>query len=91
VAVEAQLANLHQRKSMPKAYQAVKTNHGEWQLPTFPTASQNVAVVAAFLDTLPTPSTDGVGKIYQQLKNILGTAAVQQAESSLQHRVEASI
>jgi hypothetical protein len=27
----------------------------------------------ALLDMLPAPSTDGVGKVYQQLKNILGT------------------
>jgi hypothetical protein len=29
------------------------------------------------LDTLPTPSTDEVGKVYYQLKDILGIAAEQ--------------
>jgi hypothetical protein len=43
------------------------------------------------LDMLPTPSTDGVGEVYQQLKNNLGTTAAQQAESSLQHPDKASI
>jgi hypothetical protein len=42
-----------------------------------------MAVVATLLDTLPAPSTDGVGKVYQGLKNILETATSQQAESSL--------
>jgi hypothetical protein len=57
----------------------------EQQLPAFTRASQNVVVVAALLDTLPTPSTDGVGEVYQRLMNILGSAAMQQAESSLKH------
>jgi hypothetical protein len=39
--------------------------------------SQNMVKVAALLDTLPTPSTDGVDKVYQQLKDILSTAATQ--------------
>jgi hypothetical protein len=42
--------------------------------PTFAWASQNVAVVAALLDTLPMPSTDGVGKVYRQLRIIVGVA-----------------
>jgi hypothetical protein len=50
-----------------------------------------MAFVAVLLDMLPMPSIDGVGDVYQWLKNILGTAAVHQAESSLQHRVKASI
>jgi hypothetical protein len=33
-----------------------------------------MAVVAVLLDMLPAASTDGVGEVYQQLKNILGTA-----------------
>jgi hypothetical protein len=63
----------------------------EQQLPTFARASQNVAATTTLLDTLPIPSTDGVGELYQQLVNILGIAATQQAESSLQHQVEASV
>jgi hypothetical protein len=42
-----------------------------------------VAIAATLLDTLPVPSTDGVCKVYQQLKNILGVVAEQQAESFL--------
>jgi hypothetical protein len=58
----------------------------ERQLPTFTMASQNVAVVAVLLDTLPPPSTNGVGEMYRWLKGILGTVAAQQAESSWQHQ-----
>jgi hypothetical protein len=43
------------------------------------------------MDTLPTPSTNGVGEVFQWLKIILDTIAAQQVESSLQHRIEASI
>jgi hypothetical protein len=63
----------------------------ERQLPAFARASQNVTAAAALLDVLPTPSTNEVGKVYQQLKSILSTAVVQQAESCLLHRVKASI
>jgi hypothetical protein len=58
---------------------------------TFSRASKNVAAVASLLDTLLAPSTDGASKVYQQLKDILGVVAEQQAESSLQRRAEASI
>jgi hypothetical protein len=34
-----------------------------------------MAAAAALLDTLPAPSTDGVGEMYQQPKSILGTVA----------------
>jgi hypothetical protein len=43
--------------------------------PTFARASQNVAAASTPLDTLPTPSTDGVDMVYDQLKDILGVAA----------------
>jgi hypothetical protein len=53
----------------------------EWPPPppprAFTKASQNVASAAALLYALSTPSTDGVGKVYQRLKSILGTAVVQ--------------
>jgi hypothetical protein len=37
------------------------------------------------------PSADGVSKVYQQKKNIIGVAAERQVESSLQQRAEFSI
>jgi hypothetical protein len=40
--------------------------------------------VVALLDTLAAPSFNGVYKVYRQMKDILGIAAAQQAESSLQ-------
>jgi hypothetical protein len=63
----------------------------ERQLSTIAKASQNVPTMAVLLDTLPAPSTIEVSKMYQRLKSILGTTTVQQAKSSLQHRVEASV
>jgi hypothetical protein len=60
----------------------------ERRLPAFTSANQNMAAVAVLLDTLPAPSTDGVGEMYQWLKSILGTAVAQQGESSLQHQFE---
>jgi hypothetical protein len=50
-----------------------------------------MAVAIALLDTLPVPSTNGVGTVYHQLKDILGVAAEQQAESSLQRWDKVSI
>jgi hypothetical protein len=50
---------------------------------TFFWASQNMTAAAALLDTLPTPSTDGVDKVYQQLKNIFIIAIAQLADNSL--------
>jgi hypothetical protein len=52
-------------------------NYEEVPHPTFTRASQNMAIAAVILDTLPAPTTNGVDKIYQQLKDILGTTAAQ--------------
>jgi hypothetical protein len=57
-------------------------NHEGTPHPTFASASQNVTTT--LLDTLPALSTDGVDKVCHQLKDILGVATKQQAESSLQ-------
>jgi hypothetical protein len=43
------------------------------------------------MDTLPARSTNGVDRMYHQLKDILGIAIEQQVESSLQRWVEDSI
>jgi hypothetical protein len=43
------------------------------------------------LDTLPTPSTDKVNKVYHQLRDILSVATEQEEESSLQRWAEVSI
>jgi hypothetical protein len=34
-----------------------------------------MATMTVLLDTLPTPSTDGLGEVYQRLKSILGTTS----------------
>jgi hypothetical protein len=62
---------------------AAAINHEGTPRPTFTTASQNMAAAVALLETLPTPSTEGVDRVYHQLWDILGVAAGQQAESSL--------
>jgi hypothetical protein len=56
VAIEARLANLHQRESVLEVDQDVAVEHVEQQLPTFAKASQNVVAATTLLDTLPIPS-----------------------------------
>jgi hypothetical protein len=101
-ALDAQLTELHQRKAALGTERAITIDFTKAQAwvraiattinregmphPTFARASQNVATAATLLDTLPTSSTDGVCKVYHQMKDILGVAAEQQAESSLQRR-----
>jgi hypothetical protein len=48
-------------------------------------------MAAALLDTLLAPSTDGVSKVYHQLKDILSIVTEQQVESLLQWRGEGSV
>jgi hypothetical protein len=55
---------------------AIAINNEAMPPPTFHWASQNIAVATTLLDTLPTPSTDGISKVYQLLKNNLSVAAV---------------
>jgi hypothetical protein len=43
------------------------------------------------MECYTTPSTDGVGKVYHQLKDILDIAAEQQVESSLQRWGKVSV
>jgi hypothetical protein len=59
--------------------------------PTFARVSQNMAVAAALLDTLPTPSAEGVDRVYRTLKDILGITTAKQAESSLWHWAGVSV
>jgi hypothetical protein len=70
---------------------AAAINHEGTPCPAFARASHNVAAAVALLDTLLTPSTDAVGKVYQQMRDILDVAAEQQAESSLQWQAIVSI
>jgi hypothetical protein len=64
-AIEARLADLHQRESALRVDWVMTIDQEGWWLPTFARASQNVVVTTALLDTLPKPSTDGVGEVYQ--------------------------
>jgi hypothetical protein len=74
--IEDKLADLHQHELVLEAGRTMVTEHAERQLPTFARASQNVATVATLLYILPTPSTNGVGEVYQQLMSILGMTVV---------------
>jgi hypothetical protein len=91
--LDAQLIELHQRKAVLGMEQAATIdftkaqararavaaviNHEATPCPTFVKVSHNVVVVAALLDTLLVHSTDGVGKVYHQPKDILGVATEQ--------------
>jgi hypothetical protein len=106
-AIEAQLTELHHRKSMLEAEWSITVdlttaqaqardvaaaiNHKGTQCPAFARANQNVATADVLLDTLLAPSVDGVDRVYRQLKYILDIVAAQQTESSLQHWAEVSI
>jgi hypothetical protein len=97
--LDAQLTELHRRKAalwterattidFTKARAQVRAiitaiNHEGAPRPTFTKASQNVAAAAVLLDTLPSPSTDGLDTVYRQLRDILSVAAEQQAEVSV--------
>jgi hypothetical protein len=63
---------------------ATAINREGTQHPAFARASQNMVAAVAFLHTLPAPFTDRVDRVFRQLKDILGIAAAQQAESFLQ-------
>jgi hypothetical protein len=82
--------NLIKARAQARAIAAAINREGMLR-PTFARASQNVAVAVALLDTLPEPSTDRVDRLYCQLKGILGVAAEQQAENSLQRWAEVSV
>jgi hypothetical protein len=56
---------------------AITINHDGPPCPTFARTIQNMAVAIALLDTLSAPSTDGVDKVYCQLKGILNITAMQ--------------
>jgi hypothetical protein len=49
----------------------------------FARASQNLATMAMLLDTLPTPSVDGVDRLYHHMGEILTIAIAHEAECSL--------
>jgi hypothetical protein len=86
-ALDTQMSKLHQHKatlgmegaatiSFTKARSRARAftaaiNHEGTPHPTFARASHNVITTTSILDTLSAPSTDRVGKVYRQLKDIL--------------------
>jgi hypothetical protein len=63
-AIEARLADLHQRISAFEVGQVTAIDRVVRLCPTFTRASQNVTAAAMLLDTFPAPSTIGVGEVY---------------------------
>jgi hypothetical protein len=61
-AIEARLADLHQRISAFEVGQVIGIDHVERLCPIFARASQNVTTAATLLDTFPAPSTIGVAR-----------------------------
>jgi hypothetical protein len=63
VVVEARLADVLQRETTLEASRVMEKELGEQQVPTFTTASQNVAMAVVRLNVQPTtPANDG-GKV----------------------------
>jgi hypothetical protein len=73
------MIHLNQVKARTRAIADAINREGA-PCPTFARASQNMAAVAALQDTLPASFTEGVDKVYHQLKDILGAATAQQVE-----------
>jgi hypothetical protein len=65
--------------------QAINSCEGG-QNPTFSRASQNIAVMAMQLDTLPLSSADGVDRLHCQLVEITTIATAQLAECARWHQ-----
>ena len=61
-------------------------DEGSEQPPVFNRASQNVAAAAMLVRAMPEPSTTEGRRVRGELRDLLETAAVQQAESSASRR-----
>jgi hypothetical protein len=85
------LAELHHRKSTLVIERCITVDLTNARARARDIVNQNVSTAAALLDTLLSPSTDEVDKLYHELKDILSIAATPQVESSLQRRAEVSI
>ena len=60
----------------------IHDDEGSEQPPVFNRASQNVAAAAMLVRAMPEPSTTEGQRVRGKLRDLLETAAVQQAESS---------
>jgi hypothetical protein len=59
---------------------------GKREMHVFPRASQSVTAVAMIMQTAPEPSTDEGKHVHQELRDLLETTAVQQAQSFAERR-----
>ena len=64
----------------------IHDDEGSEQPPVFNRASQNVAAMAMLVHAMPEPSTTEGRRVHGELRELLETAAVQQAESSASRR-----
>ena len=61
-------------------------NDARMQLPQEFRAGQNIAAAAIFLQMLPEPEDPTQRNLHRQVRNLVELTAIQQAESSSQHR-----
>ena len=64
----------------------IHNDEGSEQPPIFNRASQNIAAAAMLVRAMPEPSTAEGRRVRGELRDLLETAAVQQAESSASRR-----
>ena len=64
----------------------INNDEGGEQPPIFNRDSQNVAAAAMLLQTMPKPSTSEGRRVHGELRDLLETTVVQQAESSASRR-----
>ena len=69
-------------------HRRINNDEGSEQPPIFNHASQNIAATAMLVRALPEPSTTEGRLVRGELRDLLETAAVQQAESSASQRRE---
>ena len=69
-------------------HRRINNDEGSEQPPIFNRASQNVAAAAMLVRAMPEPSTTEGRRVRGELRDLLETAAVQQAESSVSQRRE---
>ena len=66
----------------------INNDEGSEQPPIFNRASQNVVAAAMLVRAMPEPSTTEGQRVRGELRDLLETATVQQAESSVSRRRE---
>ena len=74
------------RQRAHDVHRRINNDEASGQPPIFNRASQNVAAAAMLVRAMPEPSTTEGRRVHGELRGLLKTAAVQQAESSTSRR-----